>query len=208
MEIRYISDMHFGHKNIVDYDNRPFRDVEHMEEELIRRWNSVVKPEDHTYILGDFCWGKESHWLELLPKLNGQKTLIRGNHDIDPQKSRKSFADVKEYKVIEDNGRKVVLCHYPIPCFRNHYYGWFHVYGHVHTSYEWGMMERTKYLQEELYSVPCHMYNAGAMLPYMDYTPKTLDEIIAGYTQWKGQINEQEEKEGSIQLGTGPKHTS
>ena len=48
------------------------------------------------------------------------------------------------------------------------------------------MMEHMRHLQEELYTTPCWMYNVGCMLPYMDYTPRTLDEIIAGYNQWKG----------------------
>ena len=182
---RYIADMHFDHANCIAFDARPFRDVEHMNEEMIRRWNEVVNPEDHTYILGDFCWKKEDRWLELLPRLNGQKTLILGNHDIQPQKSRKFFAEVKEYKVIDDSGRKIVLSHYPIPCYRNHFYGWYHLYGHVHTSFEWNMMEHNRYLFEELYTRPCEMYNVGAMLPYMNYTPKTLDEIIAGYKTMK-----------------------
>ena len=106
---RYIADMHFDHANCIAFDARPFRDVEHMNEEMIRRWNAVVKPEDHTYILGDFCWKKEDRWAEILPRLNGQKTLILGNHDIIPQKTKRFFADVKECKVVEDNGRKVVL---------------------------------------------------------------------------------------------------
>lgn len=192
---RYISDLHFGHKNIIAFDNRPFKTIEEMDEELIRRWNAVVTKEDHVYILGDFCWQKEPRWIELLERLNGQKTLIQGNHDITPQKSKKYFADIKEYKVVDDNGRKVVLSHYPIPCYRNHYYGWYHLYGHVHTSFEWNMMEHNRYLMEELYSVPCEMYNVGALLPYMDYAPRTLDEIIEGYKKMKGKENNEQEKE-------------
>lgn len=188
MALRFISDMHFDHGNCIAFDARPFTSVDHMNEEMIKRWNSVVKPEDHTYILGDFCWKKEDRWLELLPQLNGQKTLILGNHDITPQKSKHLFADIKEYKVVSDNNRKIVLCHYPIPCYRNHFYGWYHLYGHVHTSFEWNMMERNRYLFEELYSRPCEMYNVGAMLPYMNYTPRTLDEIVEGYKKMKGVV--------------------
>lgn len=191
----YIADTHFAHKNILAFDGRPFKSVEAMDEEMISRWNKAVTPEDRVYILGDFHWGKEDEWLKILPRLNGQKTLIQGNHDINPQKTRRYFADVKEYKVIDDNGRKIVLSHYPIPCFRNHFYGWYHLYGHVHTSFEWNMMEHNRYLFEELYSRPCEMYNVGAMLPYMDYTPRTLDEIIEGYKKMKGKENEQKEEE-------------
>ena len=194
MKQLYISDLHFGHQNCLYFDGRPFKTVEEMNEEMIRRWNSAVAPEDHVYILGDFHWGKEAQWQEVLERLNGQKTLIQGNHDITPQKTRKYFADIKEYKVVEDNGRKVVLSHYPMPCYRNHFYGWFHLYGHVHTSFEWNMMEHNRYLFEELYTRPCEMYNVGAMLPYMDYTPRTLDEIIDGYKRMKGKKDEQKEE--------------
>ena len=184
----YISDTHFGHANIMHYDNRPFTSVEEMDNNLIENWNRVVSKEDHVYICGDFCWDKEHRWIELLEKLNGQKTLIRGNHDITPQKSRRLFADVKEYKEIDDNGRKVVLSHYPIPCFKNHFYGWYHLYGHVHISFEYNMMEHDRYEMENLYTKPCEMYNVGCMLPYMNYTPRTLDEIIDGYMKTSKQV--------------------
>lgn len=91
----------------------------------------------------------------------------------------KEFVKVTEYLEVKDNGRTVILCHYPIPCFKNHFYGSFHLYGHVHNSFEWNMMEHDKYLMEELYTKPCQMFNVGVMMPWMDYTPRTLDEIIA-----------------------------
>ena len=57
------------------------------------------------------------------------------------------------------------------------------------------MMEHNRYLMEELYTKPCQMYNVGAMLPYIDYTPRTKEEILRGYTEWKGVNNEQEKEE-------------
>ena len=182
----YISDLHFDHSNCLSLDNRPFLNIEELNSKLISNWNNVVGPGDEVFILGDFCWKKEDRWAEILPRLNGQKTLILGNHDITPSaKTRRYFADVKEYKVVDDNGRKVVLCHYPIPCYRNHFYGWYHLYGHVHSSFEWNMMEHDRYIMEQLYTRPCEMYNVGCMLPYMNYTPRTLDEIIKGYNEYR-----------------------
>lgn len=177
----YIADCHFDHGNIIHFDNRPFTTVDEMNETLIKNWNSVVSNQDEVFILGDFCWSKEDRWIELLQELKGQKTLIKGNHDIDPCKSRRYFADVKERKTIDDNGRKVILDHFPSPCFKNHFYGWFHLYGHVHNSFEHNMMEHDKYLMEQLYNKQCNMYNVGVMMPYMNYTPRTLDEILRGY---------------------------
>lgn len=118
--------------------------------------------------------------IPILRSLKGQKFLIKGNHDrCNDNKFLREFVKVTEYLEVKDNGRTVILCHYPIPCFKNHFYGSFHLYGHVHNSFEWNMMEHDKYLMEELYTKPCQMFNVGAMMPWMDYTPRTLDEIIA-----------------------------
>jgi len=175
----YISDTHFGHANILHFDNRPFKTTEEMEEVLVERWNAVVTKGDIVYILGDFCWKKESEWIRILNRLNGSKVLIVGNHDIRGSATlRKMFLSVEEYKEIEDEGRKVILCHYPIPFFMNHFYGSYHLYGHVHSSFEWNMVEHDKYLMEELYDRQCNMYNVGCMMTYMDYAPRTLDEIV------------------------------
>lgn len=175
----YISDWHYGHANCLAFDNRPFKSVEEMNEALIARWNSVVRPGDIVYVLGDMFWCKPSVAIPVLDALNGEKFLIKGNHDrCDDSEFKKRFVKIDEYMEIEDNGRNVVLCHYPIPCFKNHFYGWYHLYGHVHLSFEASMMEHDKFLMKELYGKQCAMYNVGAMVPYMDYTPKTLDEIL------------------------------
>lgn len=176
----YIADWHYDHANCIHFDNRPFKNVEEMNKALIDRWNSVVSPEDIVYVLGDMFWCKADEALSVLDKLHGQKFLIKGNHDKTHDNNfKKKFVKIYDYMEIDDNGRKVVLCHYPIPCFKNHFYGWYHLYGHVHNSFESNMMEHTKYLMEELYTKQCNMFNVGAMISYMDYTPRTLDEILA-----------------------------
>lgn len=180
-KIFYIADLHYGHANRLAFDNAPFKTVEEMNAALIERWNATVSPGDIVYVLGDMFWCKTDEAIEVLERLNGQKFLVQGNHDrCNDSKFRKHFVKIDEYMEIKDGDRNVVLCHYPIPCFKNHYYGWYMLYGHVHMSFEYNMMKHTKFLMEELYSKPCQMFNCGAMLPYMDYTPRTLDEIIAG----------------------------
>lgn len=175
----YISDWHYGHANAIEFDQRPFRSVEEMNAALVTRWNDVVSPEDLVYVLGDFFWCKSSDAVPVLKSLHGTKFLIRGNHDRSNDGAFiKQFAKVTDYMEVDDDGRKVVLCHYPIPCYKNHYHGWIHLYGHVHTSFEWEMMKDVQYKMEHLHGVPCRMYNVGAMLPYMDYTPRTLTEIL------------------------------
>ena len=185
-KIFYISDLHFGHFNCIRFDNRPFNDVDEMDKALIENWNSVVSDEDIVYVLGDMFWHKLDKSLEILEQLNGKKRLIKGNHDrCHDSRFRKHFEKISDYEEIDDGDRKVVLCHYPIPCFKNHFYGWYHLYGHVHISFEANMTESIKRQMKELYTKPCEMYNVGCMMPWMNYTPRTLDEIIEGYNNTK-----------------------
>ena len=77
----YISDLHFGHSNVINFDHRPFADVDEMDNCLIKLWNSRVSKDDEVYIVGDFCYrsAKSPDWY--LRQLKGHKHLIIGNHD-------------------------------------------------------------------------------------------------------------------------------
>ena len=83
----YISDLHFGNKNIIACDHRPFSDVDEMDAEIIRRWNSTVTSRDDVVILGDLAFFSASYANEVLAKLNGHLFLIQGNHDHFVQKN-------------------------------------------------------------------------------------------------------------------------
>ena len=195
-KIFYIADMHFGHANCLHFDNRPFKSIEHHDAELIRRWNNKVQPGDLVYILGDMFWCKATEAIAILKQLNGVKILIKGNHDrCHDTAFKRCFAKIVEYEEVDDNGDKIVLSHYPIPCFKNHFYGWLHFYGHVHTSFEHNMMLHNRYLFEELYTKPCKMYNVGVMLPYMDYTPRTKEEILTEGEKYYKTYAEKENKD-------------
>ena len=182
MTIRYIADMHFDDDSIIAYDNRPFDSTEEMNEALTENWNRVVAPDDLTWILGDFCAGDAGRWERHLSRLNGKKALIIGNHDSRDAVAalRGRLEDVAEYREILDEEHHVVLCHYPMLAFHDHYFGWFHLYGHVHGAYEWNVTENARRLLRKLYvrDDVCRMANVGAMLPYMDDTPRTLDELL------------------------------
>lgn len=178
----YIADLHFGHQNALAFDARPFKTIEEHDRTIINNWNDTVNIDDEVFILGDVSWYNVTKTNEIVKLLNGNKHLIIGNHDKKLLKNRdfrSLFVEVLDYKEISFNdGKGVVLSHYPIPCFNHHYYSWYHLYGHVHNSFEWNMMKRVKYEMEELYDKPCLMFNVGAMLDYMNYTPKTLEEIL------------------------------
>ena len=121
----YIADWHYGHANSIAFDNRPFSSVEMMNEMLISNWNKTVSPGDVVYVLGDMFWCKQEEAMSVLKQLNGTKFLIKGNHDrCNDGKFLKEFAKVTEYLEVKDGDRHVVLCHYPIVCFKNHYRGW------------------------------------------------------------------------------------
>ena len=79
-----ISDLHLAHARILEFEHdgkplRPFKSLEEMHAEIVKRWNAVVAPQDKVYVLGDVVFAK---WgFEVLGELNGKKRLIMGNHD-------------------------------------------------------------------------------------------------------------------------------
>lgn len=78
----FTSDTHFYHSNIIWFCNRPFANVEQMNEAMIRNWNSVVGQDDVVFHLGDFCLGGSAEWIMILDRLNGHIHLVLGNHDL------------------------------------------------------------------------------------------------------------------------------
>lgn len=77
----FYSDPHFGHKNIIKFSNRPFRDVDHMNRGLIERYNAVISKSDTVMWLGDCAFCKPEVFHEIMNELNGNKSLVLGNHD-------------------------------------------------------------------------------------------------------------------------------
>src|SRR4051812_27561867 len=77
----FTSDLHFGHRNIIGYCDRPFRDVDAMDAALVERWNEVVAPDDIVWVLGDVAMGRIERSLALVGGLHGTKHLVAGNHD-------------------------------------------------------------------------------------------------------------------------------
>lgn len=131
----FTSDTHYHHKNIIKYSNRPFKTVEEMNEKLIENFNSVVKPNDLVYHLGDFgfCTAEEAD--KILTRLNGKKFFIFGNHDSVLEKSpvlKKHFIWARNLTEIKVGDTKVVLCHYAMRVWNRSHYGSVQLYGHSH----------------------------------------------------------------------------
>jgi calcineurin-like phosphoesterase family protein len=77
----FTADLHFGHRNIISYCDRPFSDVGEMNDVLVRNWNDTVADGDTVWVVGDFALGKIAETLPIVGMLNGEKTLVAGNHD-------------------------------------------------------------------------------------------------------------------------------
>lgn len=115
-QIFLISDTHFGHTNICKFlrDSgdklRPFDNVEDMDNCMIEKWNKVVKPHDKVYHLGDVAINRKC--LQTLSKLNGEKILIKGNHDIFKLKDYSIyFKDIRSMHILS---KIMLLTHVPI----------------------------------------------------------------------------------------------
>lgn len=132
MKTYFIADTHFGHTNIIKYCNRPFSNVEEMNEELIKYWNSVVNEDDIVYHLGDFAF-KNGDITNLVSKLNGKIYLIRGNHDDKSINyyNAHGLEVIPTRTLIED--KKIILSHRSIPD-RDIPAGFINVHGHIHNK--------------------------------------------------------------------------
>lgn len=133
--IYFTADTHFGHKNVIRFEARPFQTAEEMDEALIRNWNGKVSPEDEIFILGDLTLKGPKRANELLEQLHGRKYLIRGNHDgyVDHVSFHKEhFLWVRDYYELTYQGRLFVLCHYPLLSWNRMRAGAFHLHGHMH----------------------------------------------------------------------------
>lgn len=164
-EVFFIGDTHFGHRGIIQFSetapHRPFSAIEEHDEELVRRWNSVVGTRDVVWHLGDFCFGKRN--LEIAARLNGNKKLVMGNHDMyateDYLRYFTRLAGIVEYKGL-------VLSHSPL--HESQLARWYmNVHGHLHTK-------RVMREREYVCTVPTedHSVNFGDILSVSEPDPR------------------------------------
>jgi len=135
----YTSDLHLGHKGILKLQNRPFKDIEEMNQEIVSRWNSKISKNDHVRLLGDISYKFNPNKLKvILDSLNGKITLIKGNHDRDKDLSKISYRFDRilsdEYYFDEELQNWVHIYHYPIVSWRKKHGGSIHLHGHCHGS--------------------------------------------------------------------------
>lgn len=130
MSVFFSSDHHFGHTAILEFADRPFNDVEHMNEMMVQYWNETVEPWDTVWYLGDFAMGAIQQNLPVAAQLNGIKILVPGNHDRcwKGGKGRPSEihmwedryldagfqAIVHEPKPMKVGDIEIAMCHFPV----------------------------------------------------------------------------------------------
>jgi calcineurin-like phosphoesterase family protein len=176
-KVFFTSDTHFGHDEIIDWCRRPYKDVNEMNEELIKNWNSVVGPTDVVYHLGDFALGGSRLWKGTLSRLNGKKYLIIGNHDEKNLRSGYAvyFEGIHWQVKIRVEGRAIYLNHAPFLCYGGTYRpqekAVWQFHGHTHEMQGENLGEDYPRLQ---YRFP-FQYDVG--VDFNDYRPISFTEI-------------------------------
>lgn len=132
----FTSDTHFWHSNIIKYCNRPFMDIEEMNEEIIKRWNDKIEKNDLVFHLGDFAFCGPSQYKTLLERLNGKIILILGNHDWRNIKEgyMSKFDGIYQQLRIKVDDQRIYLNHFPFLCYEGSWRGVWQLFGHVHSG--------------------------------------------------------------------------
>jgi calcineurin-like phosphoesterase family protein len=175
-----VSDTHFGHSGVCRFMRndgvtklRPFEDTTEMDEFMIEAWNKKVKPNDKVYHLGDVVINRRC--LPTLARLNGDKVLIRGNHDIfRDDEYRQYFRELRAYHVM--NG--MILSHIPLHPDSLGRFGT-NIHGHLHAN---RVMAEVfgEYKVDVRYHCVC--------VEQTDYAPILFEEVIKNIEAEGGQV--------------------
>ena len=185
-----VSDTHFGHAGVCRFTRndgctplRPWDSADQMDEDMIQAWNDRVRPNDKVYHLGDCVINRKA--LKTLARLNGDKVLIRGNHDIfRDDEYRTYFRELRAYHVM--NG--LILSHIPVHEASLGRFGC-NIHGHLHANRVMrarGVDARTG---EILYSdaIDPRYHNVSVeQLP--DFAPILFEDVLKRITEEGGQV--------------------
>ena len=155
--IYFISDTHFHHSNIIKYCNRPFKNVNEMNETIINNWNSIVKKDDTVYHLGDFCLSHDDEIKNIFNRLNGNKILIRYEEI--------GFKVLTHAPIILDE-YKIMLSHVPLPDSKIKD-GYINLHGHIHN----------KKISDDYPKNYSENKHINLSVDVTNYKPVSLDEI-------------------------------
>lgn len=168
----FTSDLHFDHKNIIKYCNRPFESVEEMNETIISNFNKTVRSKDTCYILGDIMMYNTEHARECLSRLHGNIYLVRGNHDPEWQDDGTVFGWIKDYFKLRWDHQKFILCHYPFISWDGMEKGSYHLHGHQHNKPDYNIEQRAANIKR---------YDVG--VDANGFKPVSIERIIAFFKE-------------------------
>ena len=183
--IYFTSDLHLGHANSIEFTNRPFSNVDEMNETLVRNINDIVSKKDELWILGDFAYkvGREKVRDLRNTILCKRVHLVNGNHDKDYSRDH-IFQSVQSYKELKTPYGRFILFHYPILEWNAAHYGSVHLHGHIHSTGEYNAQNLSKkYIdrfpdghtsQQE--NLGLRIYDVG--VDANDYKPISLEKIV------------------------------
>lgn len=179
MKYYYTADYHLGHGKIIEYCDRPFKNVDEMDEAIIRNHNARVKEDDVVYHVGDFYFrnspggaegmGKQERAKEYIKRLNGHIIFIKGNHD-----SNNSLKTNIERLVVGYGGHRFNLVHFPEMADATYEMNFV---GHVHHNWKFKQMVRG-------YGIT-YLINVG--VDVNKFIPKTFEELYSELLRWKKQ---------------------
>lgn len=131
-KIFFIADTHFGDRNIIRNENRPFSDISKMDNTIIKNWNATVSENDTVFIVGDFSFYNKEKATEICKNLNGEKIFVMANHDAENEKYyyECGFSGISRYPVIYENFW--IISHEPVYVNINMPYA--NIFGHVHRN--------------------------------------------------------------------------
>ena len=193
----YTSDLHFGHRNVISFDHRPFIDVDEMDHTIISLWNSRVSNDDDVYVIGDFSFKSDREYSWYLQQLKGHKHLVIGNHDrpmMQDARALSYFESVEHLAYVQDvyehEHIDVFLCHYPLATWNRAKWGSWHIYGHIHGNRD----EVSEYMSRQP-----HALNAWCGLT--NWTPASFRELVEANRRYYGtQFSIQDSKHGISML--------
>lgn len=137
MNYFFSADTHYGHNNILKYDNRLFETIEQHDAELLRLHNSIVGKKDTFYFLGDFCFRRPEYAEEILSQMNGVKFFLWGNHDKHVIKLYQKYGTYLGMKtIVKINGQEITLEHFAPRIWNRSHHGAWALYGHSHDNLE------------------------------------------------------------------------
>ena len=174
-----VSDTHFGHAGVCRFLRedgtklRPWDNPDEMDEEMVKRWNETVRPNDKVYHLGDVVINRKA--LKTLGRLNGDKVLIKGNHDIFRlEEYTQYFRDIRAYHVM--NG--MILSHVPVHTESIARFGT-NIHGHLHAN-------RVKVKVEDGEIIDPRYFNVS--VEQIDFRPILFEEAITRIRDQGGTI--------------------